>query len=339
MPAVSISAAPPFDTMPDGSWLGSLVYNAQVSFPGDTQAEAKASGKFDFVVAGGLVTEGTFEFSASGFGTANSAAAIAALDLVGTGGVEGTASEPVLRSDSVHLSGTASSQGLEVPIDMAFGADELTPIPLQIFTVDCEMVTGSFEQAIAASIAASGGAGTYVGRWVALRGDDPASAGTMGAYEQLIADAEVIVNAAKAGGPIDPVALLDALDRAEQFAASTPINAACRNLQPDLAEGFSLSISGLISDLIEAVLTAPSSVNLTVLQDVVAAGVRTGVLSANAEPGSLAENFSIQLQAEFESRLDVALGPPALTDDVQQIMLTALTMGWTSTAEKAAAAL
>ncbi len=325
--------------MPDGSWLGSLIYNAEVSFPGDVQAEASAIGTFDFVVAGGLVTEGTMEYSASGLGTASSASAIAALDFVGEGGVEGTASEPVLRADSVHMSGTAVSQGFEVPIDYTFGAAELTPLPLQIFTVTCEMVTGDFVQTVAAAVTSAGGTGSYFGRWVALRGDEPSSADTMAAYEQLVADTEIIVNAAKKGVAIDPIALLDALDRAEHLAASTPINASCRNLQPDLAEPFSLAISVLIADLIQAVLTAPGSVNLTVLQDVVAAGIRTGVLSAAAAPGSDAENLSIQLEAEFATRLDTAIGPPLDSDTANQILLTALTMGWTSTAQKAKDAL
>lgn len=325
--------------MPDGSWLGSLIYNGQVSFPGDTQAEANAFANFDFVVAGGIVTEGTMEFSASGLGTSSGASAIAALNLEGVGGVEGTAAEPVLRTDSVHMSGTAVSQGFEVPIDYTFGAADLTPLPLEIFTVTCEMVTGDFVQTIADLVASAGGSGSYFGRWVALRGDDPENAGTMAAYEQLVADTEIIVNAAKAGGAIDSIALLDALDRAEQLAASTPINSACRNLQPELASSFSLAISVLIADLIQAVLAAPASMTLTALQDVVAAGIRSGVLSATAAPGSNAENLSIQLQAEFETRLSTALGPPIDIDDVNQILLTALTMGWPSTAAKAAAAL
>ncbi|MGH9134702.1 MAG: hypothetical protein ACRDZZ_12235, partial [Ilumatobacteraceae bacterium] len=230
---VGAAPAPPDDRMPDGSWLGSLIYNGQVSFPADVQAQASASGTFDFVVAGGIVTEGTMEFSATGLGTADAATTIASLDFVGQGGVEGVASEPILRADSVHASGVAVSQGFEVPIDMDFGPAELTPLPLDIFSVTCEQVTGDFVQTLAEAVAGAGGTGSYFGRWVALRGDDPASAGTMAAYEQLVADTEVIVNLAKGGGPIDPIALLGALDRAEQLAASTAVNAECRNLQPD----------------------------------------------------------------------------------------------------------
>ncbi len=276
-------------------------------------------------------------FSISGLGF--SADAIASLDFVGNGGVEGTSAEPVLRADSVHISGTAASQGIEVPISLDVGAGELTPIPLEIYTVTCEQVTGDFVQNVADAVAAAGGTGSYFGRWVALRGDDPSSAGVLDAYETLVADAEHIVNAAKSGQPIDPIALLDALDRAEQFAASIPINTACRNIEPEHEQIFSLAISVLIADLIEAVLAAPAGVNLTVLQDVVAAGIRTGVLSANAPPDSSAEALSIQLQAEFETRLATALGPPVDADALQQIMLTALSMGWTSTADKAKGAL
>jgi len=329
--------APQFDRMPDGPWLGSLIYNAQVSFPADVQGQANAIGTFDFTIAGGIVTEGVMEFSATGLGTAGSA--IAALDIVGQGGVEGDASMPILRADSAHISGTAVSQGFEVPIDLDFGAADLSPLPLEIFTVTCELVTGDFVQTIAEAVASAGGTGSYYGRWVALPGSDPASADTIAAYEQLVADTEVIVNAAKSGGPIDYIALLSALDRAEQLAASTPINVACRNLQADLAGVFSVAISVLIADLIEAVLAAPNSFELKALQAVVAVGIRSGVLSANAAPGSDAESLSIQLQAEFETRLNTALGPPVDTDDVNQIMLTAMTMGWTATADKAKAAL
>ena len=258
---------------------------------------------------------------------------------MGQGGVEGDASGPILRADSVHMSGTAMSGGFEVPIDFDFGAADLSPLPLEIFTVTCELVTGDFVQTIAAAVAGAGGTGSYYGRWVALPGGDASNAGTLAAYEQLVADTEVIVNAAKSGGPIDYIALLSALDRAEQLAASTAINVACRNLQADLAGTFSVAISVLIADLIGAVLAAPDSFELKALQAVVAAGIRSGVLSANAVPGSEAESLSIQLQAEFETRLNTALGSPIDTDAVNQIMLTAITMGWTATADKAKAAL
>jgi hypothetical protein len=338
-PHAHAAAAEPLDTMPDGAWLGSLIYNAEASFPAGAWAEAAASGLFDFVVSGGIVTEGTFEYTASGIGTLQTA--IAALDFYGQGGVEGNADHPVLRADSMSVTGVAQSQGLEVPIEFTAGPGEMPPIPLEIFTVTCEQVTGDFTQPIAAAIAAVGGNANLFGRWVAVFNQDPAlTPDTIGVLEVLIADAEKIANAAKAGQPIDPILLLDVLDRAEQLAASIPVNTACRNIQPQLSGTFALMVGVVIEDVIRAVLANPQGINLTTLQAVVAAGVRTGILSANAPAGSTAEALSIELQAGFETRLDAAIAQhPMDTASIQQIMLTATAMGWTSTADKAKAAL
>lgn len=336
--AVPASAAEPLDAMPDGAWLGSFVYNG-AAFAGFLGADAHGSGLFDFVVSGGLVTEGTLQYQI--WGSTSSTMGTGVLEFSGVGGVEGSASAPVLRVDSSHISGAIASQGVEVPIALDFGAGEVPLIALEIFTVNCEQVTGNFDQAIASAVAAAGATGTFFGRWSALFNPDPAlTPDTIAVLQQLITDAEVIANAAKAGQPIDAFALLSVLDRAEQLAASIPANTACRNIATALAGTFALSVNVVIADLIEAAIANPESLTLTVLQDVVAAGIRTGVLSANAPAGSEAESLSIQLQALFETRLDTALADhPIDASTAQQIMLTALQMGWPSTAQKAATAL
>lgn len=332
------AAADPLLTMPDGQWLGSLIYNSDVSFGGgEVLAEVTAYGTFTLAVVGGTVTGGTMEAGASGFGVSSTAGG--QLTFTVTGSAAGTAAAPLLVGNSSTISGEIVSEGMAIPVNLTFGASDIAPIPLEIFAVTCEQVTGDFSQVAAAMAAEGGGVGEFVGRFTALRGDDPLPDDAIGALEQLITDAESISNAAKAGQPIDTTLLLDALDRAEALAASIPVNVECRNIPGPLASAFVGSLAMVIADLIAAVVANPTGITLATLQAVVEAGVRMGVLSANAPAGSEAESLAIQLEAEFDLRLDAAIGPPFVPADVAQILATAKVMGWSGVAAKAEAAL
>ena len=189
-------------------------------------------------------------------------------------------------------------------------------------------MTGDFSQVVAETVAAAGGTGSFVGRFVALRTDDPVPDDAFGALEQLIVDAESITNAAKAGEPIDVALLLDALRPGRARGGEHPRQRRVPQHPGPLAATFTGSLGVVVADLIAAVVTNPTGITLATLQAVVEAGVRMGVLSSNASPGSESESLGIQLEAEFDLRLTAAIGPPVNVAEVQQILATATVMGW-----------
>jgi hypothetical protein len=321
----------------DGSWAGQLVYTGSALFPGDVNATGSTTGAFDFVMSGGLVTEGSFTFDAAGASTMPDGHA--ELVMHGAGGVEGDAAAPILRADTMSVTGTATALGFEVPVDITMSAGELTPVPLEVWSATCEQVTGTFVQQIAEAVAAAGGTGEFDGVFIANRSDAALDATTLDAYEQVVIDTDSIKQSVIAGGTVDPILLLDVLDRAENLAASTPLNVECHNLQADLASIYALSISVVIRDLIEAVIANPDGLSLAALQHVVHAGVRSGVLTATAPEGSFQDQLSIGLEAIFIDRLTAASGPPVDVDAVQNILLTAQQMGWSATIAAAQAQL
>lgn len=320
----------------DGSWDGHMVYTASVLFPGDATASGTANGAFDFVMSGGIVTEGTFTFDAAGEGTVPNGHAELVMQAVG--GVEGDAAAPVLRADTMSVTGTATASGFQVPIDFTVGAGELTPVPLEVWTATCEQVTGTFVQQVAEAVAAAGGTGTFDGVFIANRAEAAVDESTAAAYEQVVLDADSIKKSVASGGTIDPILLLDVLDRAENLAASMPLNVECRNIQPEYASGFALAVNVVIVDLIQTVIANPDGLSVRALQLVVMAGIRSGILFAGAVEGSQSEQMSVALEAIFLDRLTTAIGPPKDLDAVLTILLTAEQMGWAETIAAAQAA-
>jgi hypothetical protein len=333
------SAASTTNAVADGSWNGSLVYDAQASWP-EVVALASASASFDMVVSGGIVTGGAYEFSASGVGASDTIAGV--LTFTGIGGMGGDATTPIIEPTSMSMTGTAFAQGIEVPISYSASGDQLTSTPLEIYQASCEEVSGSFVQQIAEAVAGTGGTGSFFGNWFAIRFADPAAAGapdTLQAYEDLIDEIIQLQNAVKNGNGLEPYKLLQLADRAEQLMATAELNEECHNLAEGAGDVIFDASSVAVADLIHAALQSSSSVSLQAMQNLVSLGLRTGVLQANAAEGTDAYDLDVELNADFDLRLTAALGPPVDTPAVQQIMLTALTMGWSSVAEKAAGAL
>ncbi len=330
---ISAGAAPPIPdlvSLPDGEWIGRLVYDGRISFPSDVYATGTAAGAFMMTIEGGAITRGSATFSGSSNASTDTGTADAAF--FGTGTMRGDALNPVLQITVLNFSGTAEAQGVLVPFDLTFEEAEITPVQLLPLAITCEMASGEFTQSLLDVVTAAGGTAGLYGYWIATRspgGDDSAVEAAARSGLDLLELRDQITDGVDPG-PVHVSRLT--LDVMDQLAAAEA-NEFCRELYPGAAEGFAVSTVAIVRQVIDAALANARTLSTATLRALVNLAVVSGLLHGSA-PDEVREDevrnpeLRNQLRAVFTERYRSALGPPVATDEMHQVLLAALTMGW-----------
>lgn len=317
----------------DGKWSGTIVYSAAVNFGSGVTAQGSFDlGTFELNIKGADVT-GTFHVT--GEGSAQIPGGSGTLTAVADGTATGTGAAPVLDPQSASFNGSVSVAGVTVPVSFSFGPAELTDLPLAITSSTCEQVVGNFKQVLQNAI---GGTGAEVTSLTAnIFATRTGAAGDSNeALADLMTKAQAVADAFVATGTLDGAALAEVVEEAEAFSSSLAKSSECGIVtQPG---NFSLAITGIVRDMVELAFANAGNLTTDQFTDLLWWGTQVGAIGEGAIDQEFSNQFLDDAQALFETRLDAAItagDAAAITD----IMIGAITMGWTDLAQDASNAL
>lgn len=330
-PAARVGADPNLLRFADGTWHGTVVYSAAGEFgSGVTAQGALQHATFEADVNGGSVT-GTF--TASGEGSSQVPGGSATLTASFDGLMAGTSDAPVIDPQSASFSGTATVNGLTVPVNLSFGAGDLNDVPLTITAATCGQVNGNFVQPVQAAIGGAGGTLTsltanFFAVRTALSGD------AAQALQDLLSAAQQISDQFAATGELDSAGLVEVVAKAEAFSASLAKASSC-GLKG--AGTFSDALTGIVAHMLDLAITSPDKLSTTQLTDLLWWGTQVGAIGE----GAIDEAFSQKILGNAENiltdRLNAAIAAGD-KDTITDVYIAALTMGWNDLLQQAAAA-
>ena len=304
----------------DGHWSG--VAHWQATLTGDgVVANGLADGTFEVQWIGGTPSGALL---ASGSGSSVVDGGSAALTMQFVASFAGTPSVPLLQGDSLSVSGTATAQGIAVPVDLTIGADELGIVPLDVRAASCTVISGDFASHVGNVSDQLAGVGTLsapVAFWSAVRTGDGALLDEiqLETLTELLAAGDAMEQAVHAG-TFDSAGLYEVLRRAEQFSYSLARGDDCG--RP--AGTYAHALSGMVARILEAMIANSGAFDAWDWQAVVLAAAASGLLGPAAGPTGA--QYLTQLIPIIEALIDLAAAAgdvPALT----VLAMTALTMG------------
>ncbi len=267
--------------MGEGSWRGSLSYNALVVYDDDIPASYYGRGTMNLTVVGGTI-EGSFIFNQrTVVRVSDSATALANASVFGN--VTGGALAPELVYDQIEVKSTDAASG--VTAELTFTAAELgNPRILVVPTAgSCGSVQGFWNQGFASGLASQGEfiAGRQ-GTWVLHRlGEgERSTADYEMAMEEIEAGANTLIEELRAGGPWSADIVSDVLSRAENLASGGFRRANCDRGEDDTA--FRHRAYAVVAQMLnEAALS--DGVFADGILELMIAGYRSGVFASDAE--------------------------------------------------------
>ncbi|MFT7607765.1 MAG: hypothetical protein ACI9MX_000821 [Candidatus Aldehydirespiratoraceae bacterium] len=263
----------------NGQWRGSLSYNALVVYDDEVGAQYYGRGTFQTSVSAASV-EGSFVFDQATITRPTDLPEAFATAQV-SGLLTGAALQPELVYDEIFVTSTSSG----VTAEFTFTAAELgnPRISLVPTTGSCGSISGFWNQEFAAGLNAQGEfiAGRQ-GTWVAHRVGVEVSSGVE--YETVIAsieaDAAVLIEALREGGPWSADIVGDVLARAEQLAVNGLRRANCDPETDDTA--FRSRAFATVAQLLEEAALS-DGVFADGILELMIAGYRSGVFAADPE--------------------------------------------------------
>lgn len=265
--------------MGEGSWRGSLSYNALVVYDDEIPASYYGRGTLHMTV-GGASVDGQFFFNQLTVVRPPDVESAVANAKV-SGNVTGGALAPELVYDSIRVRSTSAG----ITADLTFTAAELgnpsiTVVPT---TGGCGSVSGYWNQEFAAGLGAQGEfiAGSQ-GTWVAHRlggSESPFSE-----YQAVMADIEAgaadLIDRLRAGGPWSVDTLSDILGQAENLAVNGFRRANCDSGEDDTV--FRNRAYAVVAQMLnEAALS--DGVFADAILELMVAGYRSGVFASDPE--------------------------------------------------------
>ncbi len=308
--------------MGEGSWRGSLSYNALVVYDDDIPASYYGQGTMYLTVVGGSM-EGSFIFNQrTVVEVPDSGTALANANVFGN--VTGGALAPELVFDQIHVTSTDAASG--VTAELTFTAAELgNPRILVVPTAgSCGSVQGFWNQGFASGLAAQGEfiAGRQ-GTWIAHRlgGGEPTPERYEAAMAEIEASANTLIEDLRAGGPWSADIVSDVLGRAENLASGGFRRANCDSGEDDTA--FRNRAFAVVAQMLnEAALS--DGVFADGILELMIAGYRSGVFASDAE---LRDFYEGQFDLIAEQVLDSGSQAELLT-----LYIAALQLGRTELA-------
>lgn len=263
----------------DGAWIGRLSYNALVVYDDEIAASYYGSGSLHVTAAGGGV-EGVFVFQQATIVTPpESPSALAIADVTGTIGGGPSAMELVYEEIDV----TSTSSG--VTAELTFTAAELGNPTITVVATSgsCGSVSGFWNSEFAQGL---GNQGEFIagreGTWVAHRtsGEGPPGIEYEATLSEVEADAAVLIEQLRDGGPWSADIVGDVLSRAEQLAVNGLRRSNCDSNLDDTA--FRNRAFATVAQLLEEAALS-EGVFADAILELMIAGYRSGVFAVDTE--------------------------------------------------------
>ncbi len=300
----------------DGTWIGAISYSTDISLPGSSATGGLSSGSFVVTWSGGS-PEGTFEGSGSTDIEFDDGAS-GSIETVVVGEISGSPTAPEIAFTSFVSTGSITTDGITIPIDLTLGPGETPNTPLDVTFSTCGHVSGNLDsaEAIAQGNAAQAG-GTFAAQnasWSATKVDYASEGAPDGRVEDLgllMLEGHNMADEIEAGNFPGP-GFSDVLQRAQNFAASSSWNDACGQ-----GDG---SYGTIITDVMSRILTAMAANPLTFTADEWSQAINAGIASGSLGPGSGADGTQLRsdLIAALEIQIDIADGNPADVFDLHK---------------------
>jgi len=205
------------------------------------------------------------------------------------------------------------------------------PVPLVIESATCSQVIGDFTQQLAAGLMSQGFATNLYGRFVAVRKGD-ADPGADALLADLLANANELVQAAAAGN-LDAASLIEVVERAEDFSVGLKKNADCGFVAGPGT--FNNALTGLIRDLLDAVITNSDLFDTSELFLLLTIGLRVGAVGQGAVDQAASDNIIGNFKSIFSDRIDAAVAAGDDTE-LELLVVAATAFGWDDLLKKAA---
>ena len=332
LPASGAGAAADVAPLRDGNWAGTMSVGAALDFStGGTALVSTGSGRgrFHLLLTGG-VGSGEYAVEATGSADLEATGSTGHATAVGSilGGVQGTASAPILVPGGAHfdVSGSVTVDGFtqpfQVPIDV--GPEEMVPSSLVITSSSCTYASGTWAHEMEEAVQAAGAAVTrFQGSWAATY-TGAAAAAPDAVLGDLLDSGEAVLSQWFATGTFDAEAMEQVLTDAEHHAVAAIPNEDC-------AAGAPLEWASPLGGMVDRLLTAMASSPSTTAEHIrfgVAAGLRTGVLPSIDSP----------LEGLLEAKATQIFEAAVEADDTASITLVAIAataMHWTELASAA----
>lgn len=317
----------------DGKWQGTVVYSASVSFgSGVTSSGSLQSGSFDLTVDGGKITSGTF--TASGAGGDVVPGGSAHVDAHFSGTMAGSSAQPVMHGQSATFTGSANVSGLQVPINISLGPGDLTPIPFQIVSATCGVVSGRFDQTLRNAVQSAGGTvNSVIAHFSAVR--TGSAKGPASTLSDLMDKAQSIANNFASTGTLDVDGLITVVEQSEVFSASLGTSTKCGLVTT--AGSFNQVLTSIVADLLKLGVEHADKLSTYQLWELSAMAVRVGAIGDGALDSTFSNQMLSQLDSVLGARLDAAIsGHDANT--IEMIRYAASALGLKDLVGKAEAA-
>jgi hypothetical protein len=317
----------------DGTWHGTVVYSAAGEFGGGavTAQAALQNATFESEVSGGTMT-GTF--TATGEGSAQIAGGSGTLAASIDGLMTGTGDAPVIDPQSASFSGSATVQGISVPIDLSFGAGELSDVPLTITAATCTQVNGNFVQPVQSAVGGAGGNLTSLtANFFAVRTALTTDAAQ--ALQELMSAAQQISDKFVETGELDYAGLVDVVTKAEAFSASLAKASSC-GLKD--AGKFNNALTSIVAHMLDLAMESPDPLSTDQLTDLLWVGTQVGAIGEGALDEAFSQKILGKAKTIISDRLTAAISAGD-KDAIFDVLVAATTMGWTDLTKQAKDAL
>jgi hypothetical protein len=321
------ASAKPGGPLRDGHWDGALAVSAVAGDAGNggsVKLQSASAGELSLDVIGGA-SSGTYRIdvmtTATFIGTPGGS-----VDQVGiiTGEIQGTASLPFLQPLSAEYvtKGTVGEHDVSghMSASYTFGSD------LVIVASSCSTASGTWAHPFGPAVVAEGmDAASIHGTWAATFTGANAPK-TNAVLAGILTRGNAIYQSWLDTTAFDVDALEQLLTDAEMFAANAPVSDACTR-----RDQWASALAGMMRNLLAALSDSPSTSAL-LMRYGLAAGIRTATL-----PSIDGDGMEAALHGKMVTILDeaIALGN---SFDIQQVLIGALSMGWSDIANKAGAA-
>jgi len=299
-PAQRISPTAPF--LADGEWAGGFGASGPFNIAG-VFGETTYGGSFEFSVWQGAVTEGTWQLGGAGVGS--HARAGGTVTFLANGTMTGSANQPEMLPVGATVIYDLMVEGVPVSGTTEFGPELMTIIFIPIISASCDAAIGDWELPANLMYTQGGGTSAITGTWSASRRLDSESdddwAALNEAMDALMTRARALADNVYATGEFDFLALAALANEAEWFNQRLTLSTVCQG-RP--LRGWVNPIGATVLGLVTWALDNPEQVSDVELLQLVAAGVRTGVLGSRAPDNELTGPVRARLAVELTSRAE-----------------------------------
>lgn len=301
-PAPAQQIPPTAAFLADGEWAGGFGAFGPFNIAG-VFGETTYGGSFEFTVWQGAVTEGTWQLGGSGVGSG--ARVGGTVTYLSNGTMTGSANQPEMLPVGATIAYDLTVDGVPVAGTTEFGPEQMSIIAIPIISASCDVAIGNWELVANLMYTQSGGTSALTGTWSASRRLDSESGEDWAALNEAMAALMTRALALAAGvyetGEFDFPALAALANEAEWFNQRMTLSTVCQG-RP--LRGWVNPIGATVFGLVTWALDNPEQVSDVELLQLVAAGVRTGVLGSRAPINELTVPIRAGLALELVRRAE-----------------------------------